>query len=273
MIGHTVNSIGSLRKITDQEVNLICSDSMMQKKLIDQIKSLIQLDGVLSFSFVRITNHHSFYYLGTKPKLELKNYLASGLWEFDGLFNLNQNRSYHIVDYNAIISANLHLMPTNAIQSFLHQITIGIEQIYAEHKDILLFSTSSTMFKTFTLQKKAQYFQRLRALMSLIYKAVPLNNSIQLHQDDVATLKALDNHLPNNFNFLDTMKNSFELTENELIYLKMFASGCSAKEVANHLNKSYRYIQNVIRRLIQRFDVLDKNQLEDISQIITSYDY
>ncbi|WP_440994433.1 hypothetical protein [Cysteiniphilum litorale] len=273
MVDAKTHTINSLDNIKDHDIDAIFADSLMQKKLTDQISSLIQLDGVMSFDFIRITNNHTFYYLGTKPKQDLKDYLISGLWQFDGLFNLNQTRAYHIVDYNEIISANLSALPTKSIQPFLHQITLGIEQIYANHKDILLFGTSNTAFKGFSLAKKALYFQRLRAVMSLIYKTVRFRHMIQLHQHDIDTLMSLANPIIHDFNYQDTMMSSFNLTENELIYLKMLASGCSAKEVANHLDKSYRYIQNVIRRLIQRFDVLDKNQLEDISQIITSYDY
>ncbi|WP_440992760.1 helix-turn-helix transcriptional regulator [Cysteiniphilum litorale] len=261
-----VYEVSSFENLSPQDLDNIYADTRLNQAMVDHIFELISQDGIVSFDFFRVSLNYEFHYIGTTPLAEFREYFRLGFWQIDDLYGTTTQESYRAIYYGDLTQHD-----TPKTFSIPMHLTLVNERLYANHKDVLLFNMTKELFDSLSIKHRAHLFQRLRSTMNLIYKAIHFHTIIQAGALDVELFKS---HTPQVVDkpSMQKIKALYQLTDNDLIYLKMIASGGSAKEMAQHLNKSYRYVQNIIHELTQKLRILDKGQLENVAQIIMTYE-
>lgn len=258
-------ALNSFSNLSTRDMSAIYSDSRHNERAIKDILTLISQDGIIGFDFFRVTKSYDFNYIGSTPPDELKAYFRLGFWQLDALYGTLNQEAYRIIDYSEFP----HEQHTR--QNFDEYLTLVTERLYADYKDVLLFNTTKASFSVCSFKKKAQYFQRLRSTMNLIYKRIHIQQLLTPSTEDIEHLKAQNTpqlEQPR----LALIQALYNLTEGELMHLKTIAAGGSAKDIARQSGRSYRYIQNIILELIEKLELINKDELETVAQIIMTYE-
>ncbi|MDC0535402.1 LuxR C-terminal-related transcriptional regulator [Francisellaceae bacterium] len=256
-----LHKLSSNQFISQHDLDALLSDSIANSAQLKQLLDLLKLDGISDFMFFRITNNSCFYYAGTLHKSYVQEYYNLGNWINEGIYNPYEITNFSTIDYNDPdyqASPNLLKLTANKISIFLNR----RHQLY---KDMFCFDINKERYDSLNLNDILKLNERLNAIANLCYTSIKLSKLIQFpivftHPDN-ALLKQTNKEILDHYN----------LSETNIAYLSHIASGCTAKEIASHMDKSYRSVQDVIQKLCDKFNLSSKSQLEQIAKIIFSY--
>jgi DNA-binding CsgD family transcriptional regulator len=170
-------------------------------------------------------------------------------------------RSFQLIDYTKDFSYSFVKKYADSIGN---KISIISTQIILDKKYFFTFDIDRKYFSR--LREKNGFFNLYKiidAAISLIYAKLRITTFFRIDADDLPK-KDADQVID------ATIVHPFlaELTSTELDYLKMIVSGCTAKEMAIHMNKSYRTVQTMIANMLKKLKLENKEELILVAKIV-----
>ncbi len=242
------------------DIQWILEDSTNQKSKLDFIQSLLRLYKIESFSHSVFNTDFIFGIITTTPPSELLSYYYSKVWQADKVLNFSVSPNLQVIDYfndfkfkfikeySNTINNKISLVSAKVVLGKKHYFAFNIDREYFNQ-----IKQTNHLFKLYSVIDSA---------ISLIYSQIRIKRFFEIHHEDIP--KRVIKDPVNN----KTMLIISDLSVKEMEYLKILASGCTAKEIALHLHKSYRTVQNVIAALLKKLNVDTKEQLTLVAKII-----
>ncbi len=247
--------------ISQKDLAVIMADSAANNTQLKQILNLLKLDSITDFMFIRITDNSCFYYVGTPSSEYIREYHNTGNWINETIYDPYEITNFKVVDY----SHPDYQASNNLLKLISGKISIFLNRRHQFYKDMFCFDINKTHYNSMDLNSIVKLNERLNAIANLCYTSIQFLTLIQFpksfSKNEDPILKQANKEILAHFN----------LSETNIAYLRHIASGCTAKEIATHMNKSYRSVQDVIQKLCDKFNLPSKSQLEQVAKIIFSY--
>lgn len=248
----------SFLDFTMQDMDTILKDTQLNKQTLIHIQSLLKYDHIININWVRILNANRFQLITQLSKELLLEYFHSGLWKSDMVIQPNRITTFKIIDY-------IDINPDKKYSSTVsHSLTLIITKKYQEMYDTFTFDISKEYFSSMDEEQKILLHERLSIAIDMLYKYVFFKHSFEMKEHKVFKTLLL------NSNEEEILK-TYKLTQLGLDYLKLLAAGNTAKEIAIHLNRSHRTVQEKITWLCDKFSCSNKEMLVYVAKMITSY--
>ena len=251
---------------TPQDIKMLMSDSQANKQPLHNLKKLLCFDKIEDISFMRLTDDLELLYAGTSDPKDLLSYLKHQAWAEDMLFDGFQVFNFRVIDYS---DSHLSDASKQFSISVNERLTLLIDRRHHHYKDSFMFDINRKHYLGLSFESRILLFERLTSIINLCYSVIHLHNPIKLPINAQTAMKT-KNHADMASLTENNLLHTFALTQINIEYLRHIASGCTAKEIARHMDKSYRSVQDAIRNLCDKFEVATKAQLEQVARIIVS---
>jgi DNA-binding CsgD family transcriptional regulator len=251
---------------TSHDIKILMSDSEANKQQLHNLKKLLCFDKIEDISFMRLTDDLELLYAGTSNSKDLFSYLKHQAWAEDMLFDGFQVFNFRVIDYS-----DSHLSETSKqfSMSVNERLTLLVDRRHHHYKDSFMFDINRKHYLGLSFENRILLFERLTSIINLCYSMIHLHTPIKLPSNTFNKIK--DKRHTNTAPLTDNdLLHAFALTQTNVEYLRHIASGCTAKEIARHMDKSYRSVQDAIRNLCDKFEVATKAQLAQVARVIVS---
>ncbi len=261
-----VYKFSQLDNFNSTDLDVLFRDSLGNSQVFTQLLNLLKLSHVSSIDYVRMSGDLEIYYAGTTKKELVLSYLRLGIWKLDELFERYAIFRFKIIDYQKDTRIERVMLDNLGLWNTL---TIVIENHSHTFKDSFSFEISREYFLKLEKMEIVQLYEQLKSVVYICYSRVYLHTAMQLP----SALRG-QNKLSKREDIIknDVLK-FYQINALHLEYLGYIAACCTAKEIAKHMNKSYRTVQSSILRLCVHFQVETKAQLQQIARIIVSQAY
>lgn len=259
--------ISSIKTPSPKDIDMLMSDSKHNESTLLNFKSLLHFDHIQDVSILRLTDTLSFYYAGTNKPKEILAYLKLKAWQDDQLFNSYQVYRFRVIDYlDEKYSDN-----TQQFSSEInHTLTLQIDRRHHDYKDSFMFDVARKHYQALGFEQRVHLIERLTSIINLYYSMIHVHTLLKLPKEALAQVPQEKDILEQQIQSHKEIWAHFNLTQNNVAYLRHIASGCTAKEIAQHMGKSYRSVQDAIKLLSEKFNVASKSQLEQVARVIVS---
>ncbi|MDC0534291.1 helix-turn-helix transcriptional regulator [Francisellaceae bacterium] len=231
----------------------IHSDSISNKEQILFLKKLLEPFPIYDFVFLRIYKNNTMNIVSSLD--------ADCLSEF--IHNLTIQRL--VLNIDAISN---YTVATDEFSLVKNKKTFLIlERQVFSYKFSMVYILDKDAYDKLSKEHMAKLIIMLGSYNKLSYSMLRWNEIVPFKCLDFPDYCAKKSSLPmHKINF--TLKNKFNITNTEFEYLKLIITGCTSKEIALHINRSHRSIENQIYRLQKKLSVSTKEQLENLARII-----
>ncbi len=250
--------INSLSDTTEQEIGLILTDSKIYKKNIDTLLRLLKLDHIDHISWLRVIDDDKFQLVTQDSKQRLSQYLRSNLWKIDKVTTPHSEISFQIIDY-------YELDPSKEFsQNLKDHLTLYFTKHFQNMYDHFSLDIQKSFYLSLNPSEKELVHERFKIAIDILYKSIFFKTTFKILDHKVLFLSEKNTKS-------DIIKKTYQLTDLNLDYLKLIATGNTAKEIALQFDKSYRSVQSTINILYQKLSCNSKQDLINIARIIVSY--
>ncbi len=254
--------IESMSNINANDFNRLLLDSRRSEFMLSHVANLLKTDTISSITWLRIIDERTFQFITNLSSNELKDYLYAGVWRQDKLMTPLQTTAFEVFDYESISAQGIS---ERYIKQHIQNLTLFIGKSYHLYTDNFAFDIDKAYFNGLSLEQKMLVYERLTESIHLLMSSVFFQNEFQFKTVEFS-YKAIDKpKLP------EEVKKDFDLSDLNVEYLRFIATGATAKEIAIHLDKSFRSVQGNIAQLCEKLGCINKNQLSVFARIISSY--
>lgn len=252
----------SLYRLTSDDMNLVISDSIAYREKLIAFLSLLKLDQVTNLSWIRIIDDNKFQTVTSNINVNASlNYSHSGLWQYDKVTVSYTSDSEGVIDYYTLNPNNTYALENKHLLSIYN--CKHFQNIY----DYFSFEIGRDFYNSLDTKSKITLRKRLDSVISLMYQSIFLEKTFEVKELNATFYK-------DSFGEIETeIINTYNLTPLNLSYLKLIATGNTAKEIALQLNKSSRSIETTMMTLCKKLKCSNKQQLVLVAKIIVSYLY
>ncbi|MDC0534684.1 LuxR C-terminal-related transcriptional regulator [Francisellaceae bacterium] len=253
-----IYTIKSLAEVNEDDIDKILSDSKFHEKKLNELLFLLRLDQVDSISWIRVIDDDKFQLVTQTSAEMLLQYLHSDLWKIDKVTTPHSTISFQIIDYYA-------LDPSKAFsQGLKDHLTLYFTKHFQNMYDHFSIDINKSFYLSLNAAGKELVHERFKIIVDMLYKSIYLKSTFQIHDHKVIFFS--EKHTK-----AQKIKETYQLTDLNLDYLKLIATGNTAKEIALQLEKSPRSVQSTINILYQKLHCDSKQDLINIARIIVSY--
>lgn len=255
--------IEQVTDLSDSDYNAILQDSRSHQWLIDTILEALSFDHIQDFSWVRVFQDCCQFHVLTSLNLaSYQAYMQTQLWRYDFEFLPYMATVYYETDYMSLLDKVE--VSEGHLQRMQSKMTIYFAKGHQGYTDIFTFDLPKSVYYQYSHSDKMALYERLNVVVRLLYSSVNFQMKLRL-VDPISVKYAASQNLANR------LKNKYQLTDADLDVLTFLATGCTAKEIAQHVDKSYRTVQDRIVILMEKLGCRDKAQLSYVAQILMSY--
>ncbi|TNF69840.1 MAG: helix-turn-helix domain-containing protein [Gammaproteobacteria bacterium] len=253
------HQILSLSHPKSKEVDLILQDSKLNTDNFKPIMKILSMDDILDISILTINKHSEFMYAATISRSYFLKYLNSNAWQNDFSIDLTQHHQFYTIDYG---DKNTKYYSPH----INHLVTITMDRFFLDRKDRFMFDIPRTIYNNLNHNEKLFLYKKLDSAVNILYSYIKFHNLFISLDKNFQTefYDILD--LPEN---LEEILKKFKISKTNFIYILYLATGCTAKEIAQRMEKSYKSVQHQILVLCKKFNIQSKSQLEKISRLIS----
>ena len=256
----------TIEKVTDLNVNdynAILQDSRSHEWLIDTVLDALSFDHIQDFSWVRVYQDRCQFHVLTSLSLaSYQAYMQTKLWCYDFELLPCMASVYYETDYMSLLDKVE--VSEGHLRRMQSRVTIYFAKGYQGYTDIFTFDLPKNAYSQYSHSDKMALYERLNVVVRLLYSSINFQMKLLL-VDPIIVQYATSQDLASR------LKDKYQLTDADLDVLTFLATGCTAKEIAQHVGKSYRTVQDRIVILMGKLRCRDKAQLSYIAQILMSY--
>lgn len=256
--------IQNLTQLNSQDYEYLLYDSRASASMVNLILDGLEFDMIHDFSWVRVYRDRQNFNLLTSLNLsDYKAYMESQLWRYDIQLLPSASSVYFATDYMHLLDKVEHVAESH-VRRMSERMTLYFAKGYQNYNDIFTFDMPKERYEQLSRAAKVLLYERLGIAIRMLYA------SIHFHMQIVLPLALKIEHIAQQ-DVSDRLKSKYQLSDVDLEVLSFLATGCTAKEIAVHLDRSYRTIQDRIAILTEKMGCQDKAQLADFAQLIMSY--
>lgn len=246
-----------LNNLTASQLEAIMDDSTAQQSKLAYMMTLLELDHVMGITWLRLLKDQQWQMVTSLSRQNVLEYIKTDIHRLDTFVEPNHNVSFSIIDYQQL--------PNQAhLPKFLDErICVIVTKYYLSHTDNISFGINRDHFMSLSEADKMKLHFRLQHIISLLYATIQFTHTLEL----IDKVRESTHETQPTPSILDKLN----FSSTQLDYLKYIAMGMTSKEIAIHLNKSYRTVQDTIKLLCEKTHSASKNELTIIANIITSH--
>ncbi|MDC0535570.1 LuxR C-terminal-related transcriptional regulator [Francisellaceae bacterium] len=244
-------------------IKMLLTDSRIFLNELNYVRDILSIDNIYHITWMRIFDDSSFQLVTQIPEKSYIDYILKGHWLDDVAIKPQTVSAYKTVYHEA---PNELTKQDDFDRLMENKLSLMFSKLYGNIFDHFIFDIDQNSYEQLTEANKSMLCDRLNTSINLMYKNIHFTK----------TFKATGYQLIYPSEVKERRKailEKFKLTEGNLDYLTAISSGCSAKEIAQKRGYSYRSVEDAIARLCVKLECQNKQQLVDISRIITSYLY
>jgi DNA-binding CsgD family transcriptional regulator len=231
----------------------LTADSVTNRDQVSFLKALLEPYPIHDFVFLRIYNNNTMNIVSSIAG----NYLS------DFVHNLSIQK--YVLNTAAITNYAVITDEFSLVKNKKHFLIIE-RQVFS-YKFSMVYLLDKDKYDQLNTEQLAKFITMLGSYNKLAYSMLRWNEVVPFKNIDTSAAGEKKSSIPmHKINF--TLKNKFDISNTEFEYLKLIITGCTSKEIALHMNKSHRSIENQIYRLQRKLSISTKEQLENFARII-----
>ena len=174
----------SLYKLTNDDVNLIVSDSILYKEKLADFLSLLKLDQVTNISWIRVIGENRFQVATSNINVKtLLNYCHSGLWQYDKIAVSYTSDFEGVIDYYALNPNDTYAIENKHLLSIYH--CKHFQSIY----DYFSFEIDRDFYNSLDTRSKIALRKRFDSVISLMYQSIFLEKTFEVKEHNAIFYK------------------------------------------------------------------------------------
>ncbi|MDC0534314.1 LuxR C-terminal-related transcriptional regulator [Francisellaceae bacterium] len=259
----------STSSLSKDDAGIIYKDSLINSSKMNLIKSLLTPYGIIDFDYSRIYDDNSYEMVVSYSKDDILEYLETDIWYYQHLFNSESVLDYYVIDF----SKSSLPIDKNYLKKLEPYYTIAVERKILDCKNSFTFSIDKSVYNKFDPMQFFKLNYALNTCIELMLSTIRFSTRFKLTDSDIKKFKTIFKKHHNKVSDqhkLEAIQSRYGLNALEANYLRAIATGSSAKEIALNVNKSYRYIQNIIQSLVEKLDLNNKNELAQVAKLIVA---
>ena len=172
--------IENINQLSNADLEMIYTDSNLNRELLEQVKVFLQHSGIVNFSYCKINPQGEYSIAMTYSFEEMSAYYQSQLWLVDHSLDFEDDLYFRLIDYNDypnIKSSSYYPYVKDQVVIMIQHVIFGIK--YAFH-----FSLRRVAYHSFmkTGQTYLMY-SVLESVLKWLYASVRMHCAISLNFD------------------------------------------------------------------------------------------
>jgi DNA-binding CsgD family transcriptional regulator len=255
--------------LSKEDADIMYKDSLINSSKMSLIKSLLAPYGIVDFDYSRTYDDNSYEIVFSYSKDDILEYLKTDIWYYQHLLSSESVLDYYVIDFSKA--------PISIDKDYLEKLepyyTIAVERKILDCKNSFTFSIEKSAYNKFDPMQFFKLNYALNICIELMLSTIRFSTRFKLTDSDIKKFKTIfkmHHNKVSDQHKLEAIQSRYGLNTLEANYLRAITTGSTAKEIALNVNKSYRYIQNIIQSLVEKLDLNNKNELAQVAKLIVA---